>query len=258
MKCLLVSDLHYALPQYDWTTEMAPHFDVVIVAGDHLDISGHVDARTQMVVVRKYLQRLGLKARLIASSGNHDLDARDAAGEKITKWIQTLRPSGVAVDGDALSVGDTLFTVCPWWDGPNTLGIVGELLARDAAREKKRWIWVYHAPPAGSPTCWTGERFAGDSELVRLIGEYAPDMVLTGHIHKSPFAKTGSWVDRIGSTWVFNSGRQIGPSPAHVIFDTDRQVALWFSLAGAETVRLDAPLTLRAAELTELPDWLRS
>ena len=33
MKLLLVSDLHYALKQFDWTTSVAPDFDVVIIAG---------------------------------------------------------------------------------------------------------------------------------------------------------------------------------------------------------------------------------
>ena len=40
MKCLLVSDLHYSLKQFDWVTDVAPSFDVVVIAGDHLDISG--------------------------------------------------------------------------------------------------------------------------------------------------------------------------------------------------------------------------
>jgi hypothetical protein len=42
-----------------------------------------------------------------------------------------------------------------------------------------------------------------------------------------------------------------------VILDTDEQTALWFSLAGAETLPLDQPLTRPVAELTELPVWLR-
>jgi Icc-related predicted phosphoesterase len=257
MKCLLVSDLHYALPQFDWTAEMAPRFDVVVIAGDHIDISGHVDGRTQTLVILKYLRRLATQVRLIVSSGNHDLDARDADGEKITRWIHKLRPAGVTVDGDSLAVGDALFTVCPWWDGENARRVIGEQLSRDADKGQRPWIWVYHAPPADSPTSWTGERHAGDADLVHWIGRYRPDIVLTGHIHESPFARGGSWVDRIGPTWVFNSGRQIGPMPAHVIFDTDRRAALWISLAGAEMLCLDEPLTRPVAELTALPDWLR-
>ena len=46
----------------------------------------------------------------------------------------------------------------------------------------------------------------------------------------------------IGSTWVFNAGRQIAPSPTHVVFDTGSMEAMWFSLAGNEIVKLDRPL----------------
>ncbi|MGH8510966.1 MAG: metallophosphoesterase family protein, partial [Gammaproteobacteria bacterium] len=74
--------------------------------------------------------------------------------------------------------------------------------------------------------------------------------VLTGHIHQSPFRAGGSWVDRIGQTWVFNAGRQIGPCPTHVIVDLGERRAAWFSLAGNEAVNLDEPLTRPVAELS--------
>jgi hypothetical protein len=38
---------------------------------------------------------------------------------------------------------------------------------------------------------------------------------------------------------VLNAGCQIGPIPAHVVFDTDACEAKWFSLAGSERARLD-------------------
>lgn len=257
MKCLLVSDLHYALKQYDWTMQAAEHFDVVVIAGDHLDIAGHVDGRAQIVVIRNYLRRLHARVRLIASSGNHDLDARDADGEKYARWIGAVRQMGIATDGDALALDGTLFTICPWWDGPIGRARAAEQLARDAARPKSCWIWVYHAPPDRSPTSWYSGRYEGDEDLHHWIRTFAPDFVLSGHIHESPFQKEGSWVDRIGDTWVFNAGRQLGPTPTHVIFDTERRVAFWFSLAGAEVAALDRPLQRPVAELTELPAWLR-
>ena len=40
-------------------------------------------------------------------------------------------------------------------------------------------------------------------------------------MHQSPFVKDGSWVDRIGETWVFNAGQQFGVPPTHIIIDTD-------------------------------------
>ncbi len=106
-------------------------------------------------------------------------------------------------------------TVCPWWDGESARRKIGGQISRDFARKQSdptigTWTWVYHAPPSGSPTCWDGKKHYGDAALVKWIDFYQPDLVFTGHIHQAPFSAAGSWVDRIGKTWIFNSGRQIG------------------------------------------------
>jgi Icc-related predicted phosphoesterase len=256
VRILLVSDLHYALKQFDWAAEVAANFDLVVAAGDHIDIAGHLDGRVQVVVILKYLRRMAARTRVIASSGNHDLDRRDADGEKIAAWMSQVRALGIPTDGDSVVCGDTLITVCPWWDGPNAKEKVARLLEADAEKPKRAWHWVYHAPPEGSPTSWNGKRHYGDADLARWIAHYTPDIVYAGHIHEAPFKTGGSWADRIGDTWVFNSGRQIGPVPAHIVLDTEARTAAWFSLAGAEIVDLDAAcerLPLEAA-----PDWLTS
>ena len=77
MRLLLVADLHYSLPQFDWVLGIAGDFDVVVMAGDHLDLASLVDGRAQSVVVRKYFSRLAAKTRLVICSGNHDLDAKN-------------------------------------------------------------------------------------------------------------------------------------------------------------------------------------
>jgi Icc-related predicted phosphoesterase len=243
MRCLLVSDLHYALKQFDWVHSVAADFDLVVIAGDHLDISGHASVDAQIVVILKYLKRLHAKTKLIVSSGNHDLTGFDAAGERTARWLARARAAGIAVDGDFLEADGVSITVCPWWDGPNGCAAVGEQLARDATRRGREWIWVYHAPPDESPVSWSGQKHFGDTELLGWIRQYQPDIVLTGHIHQSPFRQGGSWADRIGDTWVFNSGRQIGPCPAHIVIETEERTAKWFSLAGNEIVNLDGPLT---------------
>jgi Icc-related predicted phosphoesterase len=147
-------------------------------------------------------------------------------------------------------------TICPWWDGLVAKEAVAAQLARDALKPRRPWIWVYHAPPADSPTSWDGRRSWGDADLLTWIETYRPDLVLSGHIHQAPFKRDGSWVDRIGDTWVFNSGQQIGPEPPHVIIDTSEPAAAWFSLAGAECVRLDQPLARPVEALSRLPAWL--
>ena len=198
MRCLVVADLHYSLPQFDWLLAAAPEFDVVIFAGDALDIGSFVDFRAQILVVKKYLSLLSGMTRVIFCSGNHDLDERSAEGEKIARWVGDIRELGIACDGDDLTIGDTHFTVCPWWDGPLVKGRIEAQLRDAAAKRAQRWIWVHHAPPANSPTSWGGKRFFGDVELVQWITQYQPSMVISGHVHQSPFIPDGSWFDRLG------------------------------------------------------------
>jgi Icc-related predicted phosphoesterase len=238
VRILLVSDLHYSLPQLDWVVNAAPSFDLVVVAGDSLNIASAVALEAQSVVVMRYLSMLHAAGKVVVSSGNHDLTGPDDRGEQAALWLSDARKAGVPTDGDSPLMDDTLITICPWWDGPVGRDRVASQLATDAARRPARWLWVYHWPPLGSPTCWTGSRDYGDADLVGWIDEFGPEIVLTGHVHQSPFKPEGSWVDRIGGTWVFNAGHQIGPVPAHIVLDLGEGHARWVSLMGTEEVAL--------------------
>ena len=238
MRILLVSDLHYSLPQLDWVVQVAPSFDLVVLAGDQLDIGSTVSLDVQSVVILRYLSLLQAAGRVAVCSGNHDLTGPDAMGEQSALWLAEARAAGVPSDGDSFFAGDTLVTICPWWDGPLGRQALDARLAADAMRRPARWIWVYHWPPLGSPTCWTGRRDYGDADLAAWIGRHQPDIVLTGHVHESPFKPAGAWADRIGSTWVFNAGRQMGPVPAHIAIDLQAGSATWRSLMGAEALQL--------------------
>jgi Icc-related predicted phosphoesterase len=256
MRCLFVADLHYALPQFDWLMQAGPNYDVVVLAGDALDVGSIVDFRAQTLVVRKYLQRLAQSTRLIVCSGNHDLDSKGESGEKIARWIEDVRALGIPGDGDSVTVGDTLFTICPWWDGPVVREQLTAQLERDAGRrEGLRWVWIHHAPPRNSPTSWSGSRSMGDADVEAWIAQYGPDIVVSGHIHQSPFVRDGSWADRIGNTWIFNAGHQFGAPPAHVVLDTDAGEAVWISAMGVQTVLLDAPLVRPIPPAMAMPAW---
>jgi Icc-related predicted phosphoesterase len=257
VRCLVVADLHYSLPQFDWVLAVAAHFDLVIVAGDALDIGSSVDFPAQIVVVRKYLALLSKITPVILCSGNHDLDERDDAGEKIARWVGEMNRVGIARDGDSLAIGNTFFTICPWWDGPRLKEkIDNQLREAAAASNTGRWIWVHHAPPANSPTSWSGNRSMGDLELVQWIERFKPDIVLSGHVHQSPFVNAGSWFDRLGDTWVFNAGHQFGSPPAHIALDLEAGTAFWLSAAGEQFIDLGAPLRRPATKVVNAPDWL--
>jgi Icc-related predicted phosphoesterase len=233
MRLLLASDLHYQLRQYDWLIGAAPDFDAVVVAGDHLDVASQVPGEVQIAALRASFQAIARATNLLICSGNHDLNARNAAGEKTADWLAALRSERLAVDGDSLDIGDTLFTVCPWWDGPNAREEVERLLDTASTRRRGDWVWVYHAPPQG-PLSWTGKRHYGDPLLPALIERHAPTAVLCGHIHEAPFRSDGGWLERIGRTWVFNPGRQPGAVPARIEIDFTARTARWITMEGVE------------------------
>ena len=110
------------------------------------------------------------RAPLLAAKkgASHDLNARNGVGEKTASWLDALRSSALAVDGDSISVGETLFTVCPWWDGPHARRGVEQMLEAAAQRRDGAWVWVYHAPPE-SALSWTGTRHYGDAALPELV-----------------------------------------------------------------------------------------
>ncbi len=232
MRLLFVADLHYSLKQFDWLLGQAADFDATVIGGDLLDLSSALDADVQIAIVEKYFALLRQKTRLVVSSGNHDGDSRNAADESVAEWLRQSRGERFYVDGDSFELEDTRITVCPWWDGSVSRAELEQQLERESAQVRGRWLWVHHAPPQGSKTCWTGRKFVGDEFLRAWIGRFQPDMVLSGHIHNSPFYEDGSWIDRVGRAWVFNPGRQIGPQPASIIIDLGAMTAEWSSQEG--------------------------
>jgi Icc-related predicted phosphoesterase len=235
VRYLVASDLHYSLPQLDWIAAEAGDFDAVLLVGDHLDIAGRAELNAQIALLRLLFGRLADRTIVIANSGNHDLTARRAHGEKVAAWLDDVDPR-VTTDGDARRVGADLVSVCAWWEGPVTRQELEDQLIRDAQErpETGMWIWAYHSPPDRSPTSWSGKRHFGDELLNDLAKLHQPDIVLTGHVHEAPFRDDGSWHDRFGDTLVLNAGRQTGPVPAHLVLDTTARQVTWSSLAGRE------------------------
>ena len=180
MRILVVSDLHYRLPHYDWLLEAASTVDAVVIAGDLADVVSPVPHEVQTVVISRYLGQLAERTTVLAASGNHDLDGPSHHGEQVARWLRKLTHDGLHVDGSSIDIGDTRFTVCPWWDGPITRAEVGTQLAAAAQDRPARWVWIYHAPPAGTPLCHDGRRTFPDVELAEWIGQHTPDLVFSG------------------------------------------------------------------------------
>ena len=236
MRLLFVADLHYSLKQFDWLLARAADYDVAAIGGDLLDLGSALDADVQIAIVEKYLGLLRQKTRLVVSSGNHDGDSRNAADESVAQWLREARAERLHVDGDSFELGDLRITVCPWWDGQLSRRELESLLEREAAQVQGRWLWIHHAPPEGARTSWSGRKFVGDEFLRGWIERFRPDMVLSGHIHNSPFYAAGSWHCRIGKSLVFNPGKQPGGEPTHIVLDLKSRRAEWTSIESSESL----------------------
>ena len=216
VRILVVSDLHYRLPHYDWLVEAAADVDVVAIAGDLADVVSPVPHEVQTVVLAKYLGLLAERtdgARRLRQPRPRRARAARRAGRRLAAAARrTARSTSTAPSVD---IDDTRFTVCPWWDGPVTREEVGAQLAAAAVDRPARWVWLYHAPPAGTaalPRRASGVPRPRPRRLDRASTE--PDIVLCGHIHQAPWVDGGSWHARLGETWVFNAGKQIGHGAA--------------------------------------------
>ena len=257
MRCLVVADLHYSLPQLDWLVSAAPQFDLVIFAGDALDIGSMVDFRAQIVVVKKYLALIAAQTRVILCSGNHDLDERNAEGEKISRWISEVRELGIACDGDSLTIGNTLFTVCPWWDGPLVKQRIVEQL-RDAAATV-RAVDLGASRAAGEFTDQLGRQAllrrcragAMDHAVSAVDGDLGPCASVPLH-HRRLVVRPAR--PDLG----FQRGPAAGRPPTHIVLDLDENKAFWLAAGEAQWIDLGAPLKRPASTIEEPPDWLTS
>lgn len=254
MRVLLVSDLHFDLHKLDWVLAQVGdernELDVLVIAGDLLDIAGRLPLDAQIAVVLGYLERFAEVLPTVVCSGNHDLDHRTPSGEKATRWLADARASGVHVDGDSLDLDGWRLTPCAWWEGPETLAALEARLDEAATPRPERWLWAWHGPPQG-PLSWTGERHYPDPELPRLLEQHRPDVVLCGHIHQAPFTADGAWAEHRDSTWLFNAGFERGARPTWIELDLGADRARWISGAGQGEVDLREPasaLTARAED----------
>ena len=74
MRILVLSDLHYRLPHYDWLVDACAGVDAVAIVGDLVNVVSPVPHAVQTVVVSNYLSLLAERTMVLAASGNHDLD----------------------------------------------------------------------------------------------------------------------------------------------------------------------------------------
>lgn len=239
MRLLVVSDIHYSLRQYDWLTHASGDFDLVIIAGDVLELASDVDLDTQAAVVGRYFRKICAKVPLVVCSGNHDL-LEDHDGIRSAEWLEELGVSGLTVDCERFETDELRILSFPWLETVEDRAKAEDWLESKSDLDDPRLtIWVHHAPPRGAKTSWNGKTDFGDPTLVDWIERYAPDVVFSGHVHNAPYYEPeGSWIDKIGNTIVINGGRQTGERPSTVELEFENGTLTWCGMEGCEQRQL--------------------
>ncbi|MDF1657965.1 MAG: metallophosphoesterase [Verrucomicrobiales bacterium] len=239
MKILVVSDIHYSLQQYDWLARESIAYDLVIIAGDLMEMGSIVDLDTQASVVSQYFRRISAVVPLVVCSGNHDL-LKDYEGVRSPEWLEELAILNLTVDHGCYETADLRILSFPWWESDKERDHIAQWLETQArANDTRPVFWVHHAPPRGAKTAWSGKRDLGVKSLVGWIERYKPDIVFSGHVHNAPYyTPEGSWIDRIGETVVINGGRQIGEKPATVELELENGHLVWCGMEGCEEKNL--------------------
>jgi len=234
MRLLVVSDIHYSLKQYDWLVRNAGGFDLVVIAGDLLDLASAVDLDTQASVVERYFRKISTRTPLVVCSGNHDL-IEDYEGNRSAEWLEDVISPNLTVDHNSFANEQLRILSLPWWETDEQRDRAESWLASMEHDDDPRPVfWVHHAPPRGTSTSWNGSRDHGDRTLNRWIETYQPAAVLSGHVHNAPYYPDGSWIDHIGDTIILNAGRQIGEKPATIEIELDSGRLVWCGMEGCE------------------------
>ncbi len=236
MTILVVSDLHYSLKQFDWLVAHAADHDLVIIAGDMMELGSYVEPDVQAAVVEQYFRKICARVPLVVCSGNHDL-VEEGDGRRSPEWLTDISIPGLVVDMGCFENNDLRILSFPWWeDEAERDSVAAWLETRHQPSDHRVVFWVHHAPPKGTKTSWSGKRDLGDPTVVEWIRRYSPDLVLCGHIHNAPYyPPEGSWIDMIGDTVITNGGHQTGGKPATITVEVENGTLTWCGIEGCET-----------------------
>ena len=213
MRILHVADLHARWDWYDWLARQSSEFDLVVIAGDLVDM---LDDRTLPEQTRRVSGWVrAFPGKLLICSGNHDVFLEQSIDASVTspRWIQDLASDRVVVDGASVQCGPLRFEVVPWGGVP-TLRVPTDIV-------------IAHCPPSGGKTALTHDDPVGfgDLELADVLtqAQHSPWLILGGHNHAPR-----RWYAQVPGTrcWSLVPGcRPDVDVPLHLIVDTDKMRA---------------------------------
>ena len=239
MRILVVSDLHYRLPHYDWLVGPRPTSTPSPSPATSPTSSARCRTTSRPSSSRNYLGLLAERTAVLRRLRQPRPRRPRAHGEQVAGWLRRLDHDGAARRRRVASTSATP-------GSRSAPGGTARSPARRSARSSPRRPSTGPRAGSGSTTrrrrarrCATTGGVSSPTTTSRTGSRSTePDVVLCGHIHQAPWAEGGSWHARLGDTWVFNAGKQIGPVPPHITLDTEAGTADWFGVFESETLDL--------------------
>ena len=272
MRILLTADLHRDKTKLRWVLEDAPAHDVLLVAGDFLDIFSTTGFTEQKSEIIRWKSSVLARGRGLAwCSGNHDFFQRERSPISVASplWMREASSThNFVADGESrileTSGGRIAVTTLPWPVNGDDIVVNGyrttyvdfaQALLRTGKKlqteEGIPWIVLCHEPPGNTPLAAGYMEHEADVALT-LIEAAEPDFSLHGHVHEAPTSPGGLWIWQVGKTVSFNAGQSPAGEPPHfIVLDLrgpGNYTAIW-SGAGRvlrAEVRPDAQPPLRA------------
>ena len=179
------------------TDEVASHEpDQVLLTGDLI----HIGLESEMIEAAIWLRRLGPPEKVMFVPGNHDNYAANSLPAMYRHWADYL-PSTFPPDGDYTTgypqvrnlngvrlVGVNTACVTRIFSAAGELGDeqrqrLAGALERNASGKEFACLLIHHPPFPGMTRRRKALKDA--AQLVELVGQSPPDLVLYGHIHRN-------------------------------------------------------------------------
>ncbi len=224
MTILHVTDFHFNKRWYDWLLHRAPAHDLVVMSGDMLDLAIATPQRRQIQWVSDWLN--DFPRPISVCSGNHDLEW-DSETERWMPayWLRDIVNPKVWTDGQRITL-----------DGLSFLNIGATTRPKGGEAD----VWVVHAPPSQTlVSTRSNGADAGDRDLVAAARHFAPQLVLSGHVH-NPL----HWREHRDATLFLNPGREPEAAfPHHILVRTDNMSSQLVTASRPENHDVAFPVT---------------
>ncbi len=204
---LITADLHADPNHFQWISNHAGNYQLIIIAGDLMDaFEARFPLGQQLTMIQEWLNRLLAQGVYVAvTEGNHD-DFQDSDGNSI---LPLDHPAFIG-PGMTRMIPDVATVTCLPWEASAWPTHHPAPTQRTSGPGTVPWIVVCHLPPACSGL--SEGNWSDDPHVKDFIEKYQPGYLACGHFHEAPY-RFGTARDTLGVTTILNPGRSYSPSP---------------------------------------------